>query len=380
MNPPLSNPSARLAALLALVLCFVVIVLGAWVRLSHAGLGCPDWPGCYGEITWPDRSPEIEAANREYPERPVEIGKAWREMVHRYAAGSLGLIVFVLALAAAWRDRAARAGVILAAIGAALGIVLYSSAAPTLALAAGGLGIALPLLAAWRLNAPGHRRLIVATLGVIIFQALLGKWTVTLQLKPIVVTSHLLGGMTTFALLLWYTLRLHGVGRTADRTSGRVWVALALIAVAIQIALGGWVSANYAALSCGVDFPRCIGQWWPAMDWREAFVLWRGIGVNYEGGVLDGATRIAIQIAHRGFALVVLLVVGAVALRWLLRTGFRAHAAAIGTVLALQLALGIANVVNALPLAVATTHNAMAAVLLGLLVGLLARLTPSVSR
>ena len=213
-------------------------------------------------------------------------------------------------------------------------------------------------------------------MNLILVQALFGKWTVTLKLKPIIVTTHLIGGMTTLSLLLWFLYRAAGVARLDPLPIRRGFVIGGIVLVAIQIALGGWVSANYAALACGTDWPKCLGQWWPPMDARDAFVLWRGIGVDYEGGVLDGEARTAIQVAHRLFAVVVIGHLLALGVRVLRMPGFAAHGVALLGVLALQVGLGIANVVAGLPLWVATGHNFGAALLLAVLIGLLARVTP----
>jgi cytochrome c oxidase assembly protein subunit 15 len=346
------------------------------VRLSHAGLGCPDWPGCYGEATWPNQSHEIDAANQAFPERPVEIPKAWREMVHRFAAGGLILLVLGLALARNWHVPRRRWQIL-----AAPAIVVAGSAAYTVGYPLAGLGllgVALALLVqgaiAWRGLPLG--RLAVAIFALILVQALFGKWTVTLKLKPIIVTTHLIGGMTTLSLLLWFMYRAMGIARLDPLPIRRGFVVGGIVLVAIQIALGGWVSANYAALSCGTDWPKCLGQWWPPMDARDAFVLWRGIGVDYEGGVLDGEARTAIQMVHRLFAIVVTGHLLALGIRTLRTPGFAGHGTLLLGALALQVGLGIANVVAGLPLWVATGHNFGAALLLAVLIGLLARVTP----
>ncbi|MFN2348186.1 MAG: heme A synthase [Thioalkalivibrio sp.] len=316
----------------AVVLTLCVIVLGAYVRLSDAGLGCPDWPGCYGRLVAPSQAPLVEQANLAFPERPVEIGKAWKEMVHRYAAGILGLVVLGLALLA-WRRR----------------------------------------------KDPGQPVMIpILLVALIVFQSLLGMWTVTLQLKPVIVMAHLLGGLSTLALLWILVLR------TARRTDSSVqqrlgergygfagarflpWAALAAVVLVMQIALGGWTSANYAALACP-DFPQCQQQWWPETDFSEGFVLWRGTSVDYEFGVLDGAARTAIHMAHRIGAVVTLLVIGGLALMVLLRAGAgrtRQVAGVMLLLLLLQIALGISNIVFYLPLPVAVVHNGVAALLL----------------
>ncbi len=307
----------------ALALTFVVVVLGAYVRLSDAGLGCPDWPGCYGRLDVPDEIHQIAEANAVYPHRPVEPAKAWKEMIHRYCAGALGLLVLTLAALAWWNRRRP------------------------------GQPLALPL----------------ALLGLIVFQSLLGMWTVTWQLKPVVVMAHLLGGLTTLSLLAWLVLRqgrYGGNSATVDDGALRGYALLGLGLLAGQIALGGWTSANYAALACP-DFPTCQTRWWPPMDFREAFTLWRGLGVSYEGGVLANDARVTIHMMHRLGALVIFLYLGW--LSWRLLTVSRNRAVrfaglAVAILLAGQLALGIANVVLHLPLPVAVAHNGGAALLL----------------
>ena len=235
------------------------------------------------------------------------------------------------------------------------------------------LALALPFAVAARLDRPSPYRIAVAAFAVIVFQAMLGMWTVTLLLKPIVVMGHLLGGLLTFSLLAYVALSLAS-RRTATPAQQRLrpMIVVALVLLALQIALGGWTSANYAALACGSDFPQCAGAWWPQTDFREGFVLWRGIGVNYEGGVLDAAARAAIQIAHRIGALVVFGHILATAFAaW--RRGLRANAAVVAILLCAQVALGIANVKLLLPLPVATAHNAGAALLLFSLIALFVR-------
>ncbi len=324
------NRTMHKLAMIAAIVAFCVIVLGAWVRLSHAGLGCPDWPGCYGQLTWPDAAHEIASANQAFPERPFESSKAWREMVHRYLAG--GLMLLVLALC--WQ--------------------------------------------AWRGPEFNRRFRSITTflLVLIIFQALLGMWTVTLKLKPVIVMLHLLGGLTTFSLLLWLMFSSRGRwGHLREKPNIRVRkmrgpILAALAVLIIQIALGGWTSANYAALACP-DVPMCTGQWWPESDFSEAFVLWREVGVNYEGGVLDHPARVAIHLSHRIGAIVTLFVMLILAFRLRkiapLRNGGQLL---LGVVLA-QFTLGVLNVALHLPLANAVAHNAGAALLLATMVGLL---------
>jgi len=360
-------------AWLAVALALGVIVFGAFVRLSNAGLSCPDWPTCYGRAAWPQAAHEA-ADHAATAIRAVEPHKAWREQLHRMLAGTLGLLVLSLALLAARRRQYGIAQVLVAAILVGIAIPVYMQgqhvAASALALA----GEAMLLIAALRWSNTDLARAATLTLAVIIFQALLGMWTVTWLLKPIVVMGHLLGGLLTFSLLAWMAWRATDVPiRLADARRVRLLLFIGLALLSIQIALGGWTSANYAALACGNDFPKCVGQWWPPTDFREAFVLWRGIGVDYEGGVLDGQSRIAIQMAHRIMALVVFGHLLAVAIRLLRTPGMLAWGVTLGVLLITQVGLGIANVKLGLPLHVAVSHNAVAALLLFVLVSLIAR-------
>lgn len=312
----------------SLLLAFIVVTLGAYVRLSDAGLGCPDWPGCYGRLAAPAQS-EAAAVAEVYPHRPLETGKAWREMVHRYAAGTLGLLIAAILILTLRDSRSSRADVAIAAALAAL----------------------------------------------VMFQALLGMWTVTLLLKPLVVVAHLLGGLSVLALLWWLWLRS---GPSAPLPSEHVYPAalrrLAMAGLAVllvQIALGGWTSSNYAALAC-VGFPTCNGQWLPATDFSEAFVLWRGLGIDYEGGVLDHPARVAIHFTHRLGALVTAVVLITLALALLRRNGH--HLRRLGLMLMVvlvgQILLGIGNVTLFLPLPVAVAHEGTAALLLLLMVSI----------
>lgn len=313
--------------LVAVLLCYGVIVFGAFVRLSDAGLGCPDWPGCYGQLTVPDTVHEVDAAHQAYPQRPVEAHKAWKEMIHRYLASTLGALIVLLA-AMSVRHRPA------------------------------GVPKALP----WLLVA------------LVVFQGMLGMWTVTWQLKPLVVTGHLLGGMTTFASLLWMLLSQQRTPAAVANNAPAglpIWALLALLVLAVQIFLGGWTSSNYAALACP-DFPTCRGEFLPALDLHSAFTLWHGLGINYEFGILDSRARVTIHLFHRYSGLVVVpLVLGALALWLLLRAQAQAWRFLGGLllgVLAVQLSIGIAVVLLHLPLSVAVLHNAGAALLLAVLV------------
>lgn len=307
---------------------FVVVALGAFTRLVDAGLGCPDWPGCYGFITVPLSDAHVETAEKRFPESPVEAHKAWWEMIHRYFAGGLGLLILAIA-------------------GTAL-LARRSTATQ-----------------GWRPEA-GERPdppigLPLALVVLVICQAAFGAWTVTLKLWPQIVTAHLLGGFSTLGLLWLLALRV-GVGHSWYVPRALLPHALVgLIIVVLQIALGGWVSSNYAALACH-DFPTCHGDWWPAMNMREAFNFAQTIGPNYLGGELESDARVAIHHAHRLGALTVLVVVGSLA--WRLFGHRSPLALPLATVLLVQLTLGILNVVLVLPLAIATLHNVVGAVLL----------------
>ena len=378
-RPALHRNFHRLAWF-ALIMTASTILFGAFVRLSDAGLSCPDWPTCYGRVTWPQT--QMEAAQHVASEiRPLESHKAWREQVHRFLAGLLGVEVLVLALLAARRRRWGVAQVVTASVLVALAIPLYMRGehAASSVLAIGGEAIL--LLAALRWSNIDLSRAAVLTLAVVIFQALLGMWTVTWLLKPIVVMGHLLGAVLMFGLLVWMAWKATHLPITlAEAPRLRWWLRAGLLLLVVQIALGGWVSANYAALACGGgsaaldNFPRCVSQWWPQQNYAEGFTLWRGIGVDYEGGVLDGASRIAIQMAHRMMAVAVALYLLLLSLRMLRLPGMRGWSSALIALVVAQVTLGVLNVKLALPLAVAVMHNGGAVALLFVLVSLLARL------
>ena len=301
-------------------LAFAVIVLGAYTRLADAGLGCPDWPGCYGQLTVPASAEQV--TDKSYlDQRPLEPAKGWKEMIHRYFAGILGLAILAIAVWSWWRRRDD------------------------------------PDQPVW---------LPSFLLVLVVFQAALGMWTVTLLLKPVVVMGHLLGGFATFSLLVLLALRVRKEHPLARFGSGR-WrgaAAAGLLILVLQIALGGWTSSNYAALSCP-DFPTCQGTWVPEMDFSEAFVMWRGLGVNYEFGVLEHPARIAIHVTHRIGALVTLLYLAWLVLALLRGSAeMRGAALLVGGLLLVQVGLGIGNVILHLPLGVATAHNGVAALLL----------------
>ena len=361
-------------AWLAVALAICVIVFGAFVRLSNAGLSCPDWPTCYGKAAWPTHADQIvdHAATQI---RPVDPSKAWREQFHRMIAGTLGVLVLALALLATRKRPHGWVHVITASVAVAVAIPLYMRGMHVAASALAGAGELLLLIGVIRWSNTDLARVGTLTLAVIIFQALLGMWTVTWLLKPIVVMAHLLGGLLTFSLLTWMAWRATDIPiRIADAAKLRRLLIVGLVLLGVQIALGGWTSANYAALACGAEFPKCAGQWWPAHDFREGFVLWRGIGVDYEGGILDNEARVAIQLAHRLMAVLVFGHLLAVAIRLLRGPGLRGWGALLGLLLCAQVGLGIANVLLSLPLNLAVLHNAGATALLFVLVSLLARL------
>ena len=304
-------------ALLATLMALLVVLLGAYTRLTHSGLGCPDWPGCYGFISVPSTDAQLVHAELHFPQAPVEAAKGWSEMVHRYFAGTLGCLILLLAVRA-WKQRK-------------------------------------------RHDQPLKLPLFI--LLVVIIQAAFGMWTVTLKLWPQVVTAHLLGGFATLSLLFLLTLRLSGwLPALAIPRRMQRWATAGLVLVILQIALGGWVSSNYAAVAC-VDLPTCHGQWWPAADFTNGFHLTQHIGPNYLGGQLDSEARTAIHLAHRLGA--VLLTLALVGLAWQLRkVGMPRLAGLVLLVLAIQISLGLSNVLFGLPLALAVAHNAGGAALM----------------
>jgi cytochrome c oxidase assembly protein subunit 15 len=320
------DAQARLTALVALTLflTFDLVAFGAFTRLSDSGLGCPDWPGCYGSASPLGAREHIAAAQAALPSGPVTHGKAWIEMVHRYLAMTVGLLI-VAAAGYAWRMRRQ-----------------------------------LSLSPWWP----------TATLAWVVLQGLFGKYTVTWRLYPAIVTLHLVGGLVLLALLAlqWEALRRRplALGAGARRLA---WAVLAVLAV--QIILGGWVSTNYAVLAC-TTFPDCNGQWWPAMDFGRGFAPLRELGHAADGSLLPQQALVAIHFVHRAFAVVALAML--LALAWALR---RSPAAGHGCVLAvltlLQAASGVSNVVLGWPLPAALAHTAGAAGLVLVLVTLLAR-------
>ncbi len=327
-----NSQTLRRLVLTSLLLAIVVIGLGAYTRLTHAGLGCPDWPTCYGLIDVPETSLQIAAAEQAYPERPVEPAKAWNEMIHRYFAGSLGLLIAVIAF---------------------FSIKLRYSKSSS---------VRYPLL------------LPLSILVVVIFQAALGMWTVTLKLMPIVVMGHLLGGFTTLCLLFLLYLRINAKKINTQRENVaelplKKYSRYALMGIAIltaQIALGGWTSSNYAAMSC-VELPICQGDWLSDLNFSQSFDLIPPSQESYEFGHLAHDERVTIHVTHRLGAMVT-----GVFLAWLAITLFikastaptKNAAIALLSLLVIQISLGVSNVWFSLPLNVAVAHNLVAACLM----------------
>lgn len=304
---------------LAVLLSLLVVMLGAYTRLTDAGLGCPDWPGCYGRMVLPSAQSGLVDAQTKYPQIPIESRKAWTEMVHRYAAGTLALLIFFISFSML-RKR----------------LQGY--------------------------NVPWH--LPVALLFLVIFQAALGMWTVTLKLLPVVVMGHLLGGMLIVACLC--RLRLQYSSLEQDLPQWRPWLRLGVIIVFLQIALGGWVSSNYAGISC-IGFPMCNGVWLPDLHFAQGFNLFSPVGANYQGGLLDQEVRVTIQFIHRVGAVLTAAYLVLIALLMMFKIHLnylRVAALAMLLLVIVQLTLGILNVIYLLPITVAVAHNGVAALLL----------------
>jgi cytochrome c oxidase assembly protein subunit 15 len=322
----------RRAALVATLLCAIVVVVGAWVRLTNAGLGCPDWPGCYGHVHPSQAAERADEINAAHPDRPFDYQKAINEMVHRYIVGGLGLLVLGL-----------------------VGLSVLNRRDP-----------AQPRVLPWVL------------LALLVVQALLGMWTVTLLLKPLIVTLHLLGGLLTLSLLWWLALPPARRELKAAERGLRKSAITGMAVLAVQVALGGWTSTNYAAAACP-DFPTCQASYWPPMDFRNAFILWRGLGIDYEGGVLNAPARVAIHYMHRLGAYVttiVLLFVVAGAWRRGQSGATRIAAVAVGIAVLLQVAIGMNLIWKGWPLSLGTAHNAGAVLLVLATVALLRSLSP----
>jgi cytochrome c oxidase assembly protein subunit 15 len=308
---------------ISLILALIVVILGAYTRLADAGLGCPDWPGCYGELLVPD------VISSEY-ERPLDVAKAWKEMVHRYAASILGLSILVIFLLAVFRKTEREQSI----------------------------------------------KLPTALLLLVGFQGALGMWTVTEQVHPGIVTMHLFGGFSTTTLLFWLFLNQRPQPKISQPVLKRHKLMLIIVTALLifQIFLGGWTSTNYAALSCGEYFPTCLGEMWPEdMDFKNAY-YWGELGVDYEFGILENQTRTAIQMVHRVGAIVVTVAI--LSLCFVLENypTLRRNIIVVLGLLSAQVALGIINVVMSLPMFAAVMHNAVALFLLLSLISLAHRM------
>jgi heme a synthase len=321
-----ADPVQRLRALtlFTLFLTFDLVLFGAFTRLTDSGLGCPDWPGCYGTASPAGAAQQIAQAQAAMPSGPVTHAKAWIEMIHRYLAMAVGMLIVTMA-AATWLQR--RRGT--------------------------------PVSPWWP----------TATLAWVCVQGAFGAWTVTLKLTPAIVTLHLLGALVLLALLCRQAVgyaHAQAEGRSvafAPRT--RAWIAAALAVLWLQIALGGWVSTNYAVLAC-TEFPKCQGTWWPPMDFSQGFQVWRDLGKTAAGENIGFAALTAIHYVHRVGAAVTFAALGALA--WHLHDGaLRRRALWIAVLLVLQLASGLSNVVLGWPLAAAVAHTGGAAALVGVL-------------
>ena len=316
--------------LFATLFALIVVSFGAYTRLTDSGLGCPDWPGCYGTLSVPESIDQIEKAQAVYPDSPVEVEKAWIEMIHRYIAGILGVMILVIAfMSIKLRDQ-----------------INYSLKWPFF------------------------------LLGLVIFQAALGMWTVTLLLKPAVVSSHLLGGMTVLGILTFLMHRNYGTHRenfVSNRFERKI-IRFSLVLLFIQIALGGWTSTNYAALAC-TDYPTCHGSLIPEMDFSNAFTIFRELGVTSLGEPLSLEALHAIQWVHRVGAIVLLFYLLFVAYILKVNQGFNMWRNVLILVISLQFIIGIANLLLHLPIVLATLHNLGAALLVVILVGINSRIT-----
>ena len=304
-----------------ILLALCVIVFGAYVRLTDAGLGCPDWPGCYGFVTVPQTAEDYLSVEENFPGEIVDEGKAWREMIHRYIASLLGFLILLMFLKDFFSFRKDKGSL-------------------------------------------KDLKLSGALLALVIFQGMLGMWTVTLKVHPLVVTAHLIGGLTTLSLLFFYYRSIETDSEKFISAPNVLFVGLSVLI--LQIILGGWTSTNYAALGCP-DLPLCYGEVWPSnMDFEEGFLKWQEVGVNYEGGQLSPSGRTAIHFVHRLGAIVALIALGLIGLRYLKHTSDRVRGASILMLIALsaQLAIGILMVWFGIPLFLATAHNAFAALLL----------------
>lgn len=352
-------------ALASFIFTIFVIILGVFTRLADAGLGCPDWPGCYGHLLWPNEAHEIVKAEAKFPDAPVEHDKTWPEMVHRYLAGSLGLFILAIAIISLTQRKAQLAS---EALNSPASAASKSALSRSLASSIVDIGQRVPI------------KLPLILLAMVILQATFGALTVTLKLWPKIVTTHLLGGFTTLTLLWILTQRLGGsrwlLNESQKNTLQTIkpWLIMGLIAVISQIALGGWVSSNYAALACP-DLPKCLNQWMPPTDFKAGFNIWQDIGPNYLGGQLDNHARTAIHLTHRIGAIVVLVILVIMGVK-LLRVKAKEVSQwvyLLWAVLCIQIILGMSNIIYSLPLSIAVAHAVVGAGLLITLISIIYR-------
>jgi cytochrome c oxidase assembly protein subunit 15 len=304
--------------LFSTIMAFCLIVLGAYVRLSDAGLGCPDWPGCFGTLTVPESQQAIEKAQHTFPEQVLENGKAWKEMIHRYVAGLLGLLILTIGYLAYKNRKSLKVSILV----------------------------------------PG------SLLGIVFFQAMLGMLTVTLLLKPIIVSAHLIGGMTTLAILTYMSYEHFNEHSKIILKKNIIFymARFGLILIFIQIFLGGWTSTNYAGLAC-TDYPTCHGQWFPDMDFKNGFNIFRNLGQTSEGAPISLNALEAIQWTHRIGAITVVFYFGYLSYTLMKYKQLRFEAMLLLTILAVQFIIGVGNLILHLPIALAVSHNLTAALL-----------------
>ncbi|MEI6868689.1 MAG: COX15/CtaA family protein [Methylophilaceae bacterium] len=304
--------------LFSTIMAFCLIVLGAYVRLSDAGLGCPDWPGCFGTLTVPESQQAIEKAQHTFPEQVLENGKAWKEMIHRYVAGLLGLLILTIGYLAYKNRKSLKVSILV----------------------------------------PG------SLLGIVFFQAMLGMLTVTLLLKPIIVSAHLIGGMTTLAILTYMSYEHFNENSKIILKKNIIFymARFGLILIFIQIFLGGWTSTNYAGLAC-TDYPTCHGQWIPDMDFKNGFNIFRNLGQTSEGAPISLNALEAIQWTHRIGAITVVFYFGYLSYTLMKYKQLRFEAMLLLTILAVQFIIGVGNLILHLPIALAVSHNLTAALL-----------------
>ncbi|WP_372777116.1 heme A synthase [Litorivivens sp.] len=380
-----SKPGYRLT-LLACALAVLVVGLGAFTRLVDAGLGCPDWPTCYGHVLWPASDDEIAAANAhpDFVDTPVESHKTWPEQVHRLFASSLGLlgiIIFALSLKHRPEEQPWKGTVALLAVlflGTVARIVYGDGLDPYLwKMVAAYFGWLAWLAIKTGTSSGQPVKLPAFIAGFLILQGLFGMWTVTLKLWPQVVTAHLLGGFTVFALLWLLALRLRNshwqipAAQFGAVKALKPFALIALFVVVAQVALGGWTTSNYAAVACP-DLPTCQNEWLPEMNFAAGFDVFQHIGPNYLGGTMDNAARVAIHFSHRIGAIVTTIVL--LMLAWRLRRSglvpLQTMSLVVVAALALQVALGLGNILLKFPLWVTVSHNLGGALLLLTLVTL----------